>query len=693
MPDRTITLESSIKMRITSRLVSFVSRRTAWSEGHVFTIAPEQMNVADGLRTAAGMALAIGAAIYFNIHDLAFAAVAVFWTFLVDPLGETKQRLKTLLQFTLLGTAAITLGVFGAHMGTLTAGLTLFALVFACGMTRSYNVAFGPTPAQGGLIAAVAVVIGISSPRDLTGTVYLGVYFAAGCLGAIALALPVWPRRSPSPGRQMLIAIFSRLEQMLSSLLDLDTATNANPERWNQFNIVYRRATRISIERGRAIVARMVVKQSRYSRAIDAAGRAFAALIALGHYRNQEGRPFNATERSLILDLRDSLRLVIEQIDGKHLSPPVAPQDLLELVARAGKEIGLVGRSVRFAAQALENFLRSWEDPEPNQIPPLVAANQPPNKISSIVWRHSLRVALAVLCCYLIGVSFDVSFSYWGAITTLVVMQPIVGNTWLRVLERAVGSFIGGSIAAFLIWQLSGVVEMAIVIVLLSAVVIALRLVNYGLFVICLTPMFMLLSDYLRPSDGLILARVINESLGACLGLVASIALWPDREIRSLSGLIASAIQANLAFATAVLRSKGDETADLDQLQQGAGVASARLETARERLWLEGRKRSQRLQQLGSVTAALRAVCGAAAVLEITGLQEPDDARAAMYEQISTDVQQWLASPKAIDPPNIAIAEQDDLERSLEGLIRALADYVGTASSESTASPRLAVHA
>ena len=45
-------------MRITSRLVSFVSRRTAWSEGHVFTIAPEQMNVADGLRTAAGMALA-----------------------------------------------------------------------------------------------------------------------------------------------------------------------------------------------------------------------------------------------------------------------------------------------------------------------------------------------------------------------------------------------------------------------------------------------------------------------------------------------------------------------------------------------------------------------------------------------------------------------------------------------------------
>jgi hypothetical protein len=217
---------------------------------------------------------------------------------------------------------------------------------------------------------------------------------------------------------------------------------------------------------------------------------------------------------------------------------------------------------------------------------------------------------------------------------------------------------------------------MASVIVVLSVVVIALRLVNYGLFVIFLTPMFMLLSDYIRPSDGLILARVINESLGACLGLAASVLLWPDKETKGLPALGAAAIGANIAFACAVLRLQEGNGVDVDQLQRDAGVASARVEAARARLWLEGRERSARLEQLGDVAVALRSVCGAAAVLEITRSSTPDKVRASHYEEISRKVQALvnLSSPEEISNANAD--KDDDLGRSIQSLLGAVSHYV-----------------
>jgi uncharacterized membrane protein YccC len=663
-------------MRLSSEILSFLSRRTSWSEGHVFTIAPEQIDVGAGLRVAVSMAAALGASVYFNIHDLAFAAVAVFWTFLCDPLGSTKTRLRTLVEFALLGCMALSFGSYIAHWGPLVAGAALFVLVFLCGMTRSYNPTFGPTPAQSGLISAIAVVIGISSPRDFTGALGLAAYFFLGSGSAILLTLYVWPSRSSSPGRQMLVAIFSRLEQMLSTLESLDSLSDKDADKWKQFNTVYRRAARISIERGRSTVARMGLGGTRYGRGVDAAGRTFSAIIALGHYRHESTNPMDrATERPLIVGLRTVLSKIIDQSDRAGDETRYVLTEIASLKVQAKLNNGVVSRSVLFAAEALHSYVARLEELDAKGGQASGTVSSPQVGINSLVWRHSLRVSVAVLACYCIGLLFDVGFSYWGAITTLVVMQPIVGNTWLRVLERATGSVFGGTIAALLIWQVSGAAEMALLIALLSMAVIALRLVNYGIFVIFITPMFMLLSDYLRPSDGLILARVINECLGACLGLAASVFLWPDKETRGLPSLIASAIDANIAFACAVLRDQGVDSDAIDRLQRDAGMASSRVETFRERLLLGGRTKSARLRQLEGVTVALRSICGAAAVIEIVRPPGPNPARAARYEGIAASARRIVngESPKA--DPNSDTKNTDDLEQAVQMLVSAVDIY------------------
>jgi len=620
----------------------------------------------------------LGLSLYFNIPDFAFSAVAVFWTFLCDPTGSDKLRLRIMSWFALLGCVVITLASYGAHWGPFVGGATLFLLVLACGMTRSYKAAFGPTPAQGGLIAAVAVVIGISSPRGLIGSLELGGFFLIGAIWAIVLALYIWPIRSPALGRQTIVAIFSRLDEMLRSVEGLDASPGTDESQWDRFDTIYRRAARISIERGRSIVARISANRNLYSKGIDAAGRTFAAIIAIGHYRRESpGRFDQSWERPLVSGLRNVLQLVIQQADESALDAKVLMTEVTTLARNSKDGDGLVARAVSFAAHALQELVMQWEDPQPDQSPEFAGEIFPHMSLNTTVWRHSLRVSIAVLVCYCIGVWFKVAFSYWGSITTLVVMQPLMGNTWLRVLERAVGSVIGGLIAALLISQLSGNVEMAFLIAPLSAAVIAVRLVNYGIFVIFLTPMFMLLSDYIRPADGLIWARVINESLGACLGLAASLLLWPDKEVNSLAGLIAGAINSNMEFACAVLRHQNEPNEDLDQFQREAGVTSTHVEIARERLSLAGRQRSADLELLGEVTVALRSVCGAAAVLEISGPPEINEKRLEYYESISANLQSQISSSTNVAlPPMPVLESNDDLDRAAQTLVAAVHSYV-----------------
>ncbi|QIO64013.1 hypothetical protein HA462_02635 [Rhizobium leguminosarum bv. trifolii] len=218
----------------------------------------------------------------------------------------------------------------------------------------------------------------------------------------------------------------------------------------------------------------------------------------------------------------------------------------------------------------------------------------------------------------------DVSIGYWGVISTLVVMQPLTGNTWLRITERAFGSLFGGLIAAVIILQSPGPIAMATIILPLSAAVIALRAVNYAVFMIVLAPMFMLLSDFIRPADHLVWSRLVNEALGALLGLIATLFIFPSKDADTLSSDFASAVKANMAFAAAVLRRDGN----LSAIQRDAGIASGRAEIARERMLLEG-NRSARFESLHDVVAALRALCGAATVVDIMQGLDPADDRIA----------------------------------------------------------------
>lgn len=659
-----------------TRLLSAFNRQTRWTEGHIFAVTAEQIGIVEGIRASFAVAVMLAAGIQLHVPDLAYGAVAAFWTCLCDPGGPARSRLKVLLTFVIGATLAISIAAYCAHWGRAAGGVALFALVLICGLTRSYRPTFGPMPAPVGLIAAIAVVVGVTSPRSAAGALELAGCFLAGSLWALVLCVYLWRTHPGAPARRALVAIFARLEDMTLSLQQLDLRTGDAGDQWSDFNIGHRRAVRFSIERGRETVARLAVGRMRFGKGVDAAGRVFAVLMAVGSYRAESPRPFDpSSERPLIEGLRGLLDEAVLQSEKSVPAPEKLAEEATALRHGAMERQGLVAHGVAIAAGALADLAQYWRDPGPEQ--ESEPAPEPLSlKILAPVWRQALRVAVAVSISYALGAWYEVSFSYWGTIATLVLMQPLGANTWLRVIERAVGSVLGGVLTAILIARLSGPWEMLLFIAPLSAAVIALRLVNYGLFVMFVTPMFVLVSDFIHPASDLISTRAINEIIGAGIGLAASLLLWPEKEKGALSGSVLAALSANMAFISGMLRTPFE--ANLDQLRRDAGVTSARAEVARQRMLLQGRSQAAHLDRISDILVALRAVCGTANMLAIGRRFEPDGndaARAERYDALAGQLRaEFTGSDERVAMETLDTGA-DDLDRAVRTLVLAVGDY------------------
>jgi uncharacterized membrane protein YccC len=138
-------------------------------------------------------------------------------------------------------------------------------------------------------------------------------------------------------------------------------------------------------------------------------------------------------------------------------------------------------------------------------------------------WHHPLLTAIAVVVCVILGGMLRMKEVYWGAISTVVVMQSEVGPTVTASRDRFVGTLVGAVIGwlASLVWHGDVLVfGLAIAISLTLCGVLGLK--NAGRLVgatICLV--------VLVPAEGpkwrIALDRFIEVSFGIVVAVVISI--------------------------------------------------------------------------------------------------------------------------------------------------------------------------
>ena len=240
----------------------------------------------------------------------------------------------------------------------------------------------------------------------------------------------------------------------------------------------------------------------------------------------------------------------------------------------------------------------------------------------SLAMRHAARLATVAAPAFAITIAWYGPFEHWLTITMLLTMQPYFALTFTRALERIGGTVLGGLIAAAIGFVCRTQQAIAIAMFPLLSVALALRQVNYGLYILALTPMIVLLVEYVQPgmSEWTVAGlRAGYTVAGGLLAVAGCYVLWPSWEPMRLREEVARAIEAHAAYADAALSAvMGHGEAALDPARRAAGMASNNVEASLARALLEpGQLSGERLEAAVVIDAALRRMAGRLAAMRI----------------------------------------------------------------------------
>jgi uncharacterized membrane protein YccC len=622
------------KLRAAPQRPRAIGRGAArWLQARSFAFTPEQVGIAEGLRAAMAVALLVLAAVALHRPVLAWAAFAAFWTCLTDPGGADGRRLRAMGAFVIVGAVLAALMSGLAGLGPMFTALVLFAVVCLCGSSR----VLGPDMAQAGVLANVVAVVAADEPAAPEQALLLAGIFLAGGLLAIVLCLLVWRIHPYRPTRKTVAAVFRDLGEMTAELAQASASKAPGPPgvpsaldagRTRRLEGEHRWAVRGAIERARSRVEQISAWRRDdpaardLTAAVEACDRIFAGLIALGHAHG--GRDASAAPIPAVL--LDELEAALAKGRRQAVSSDPDWTGLRaaaeRLASHAGTAEGLAARVASVWSRALADLADGCAPTAEPSVPMGRAVAKPSSSSALSAVRHALRLAVVVVAAYLVTDRLSLPYGYWAGVAAVVVMQPCAEAAWPRMLERIVGSVAGGLAAAVLATILTTPWQILAIVFPLAAATIAVRSVNYTLFVLFLTPLFVLVADLIAPghgpAQGLALARAADNVLGSVLALTACAVLWPERSPETFQDWLADAVEANLTYAALVSDPKISRDL-VEAARRRAGICSSAAEDALHRMRLQGRRRRAHLDEAGAVLASLRRLAGASAAAWLAG--------------------------------------------------------------------------
>lgn len=156
------------------------------------------------------------------------------------------------------------------------------------------------------------------------------------------------------------------------------------------------------------------------------------------------------------------------------------------------------------------------------------------NAVLDPTTKQAVQAVIAGAISIVIGALLSPTHQYWVVLTAFVVLSRTgsVGTTYLRAVQRVVGT-VGGAVLGFgLAWLVAGA-PLAVLILLFLGVFCAVVLfsISYGAMVGCITVMLALLYDLLlgQVQAAILVARVLDTLAGALIGVVIAVVLFPRR--------------------------------------------------------------------------------------------------------------------------------------------------------------------
>jgi uncharacterized membrane protein YccC len=554
-----------------TRTLRWLGRRL---ELRSFGLIPEHFNRIEGYRAAAAVAPPLALAVLTGNGELGWAVFAAFWTCLCDAPGPDRLRRSLLAIFMVCGAivafVASWLASLSPEAGMVCGPLLVFFLILA-----TAPIAYGGIV---GTLLAVVAVVAVGFPHSFTDALWQAACFFAGAMWAYLLINVAWRVDPDGPLRGASEAVILRLLDMAEHLVCLREGPHQD-EQWHSEHSEHRRAVRLSIERLRSLLARYAGDPGslrKAQQALVAAEAIFGTLLALDQtYIDRLG---SATER-LAVALGCRRALLTWRITLRAANPTAVP---LNWAADRMRQVRaeLEGEVFIGCALALETALADLTRPvivASDEAGPDVTGGVRFLAIPTAMWQQALRQSAGLIAVYYAATLLRLGYPYWAAMAVIVVLQGGARVTWARCLERIFGSLLGGVIAVILLQFFSGQLSLSVLALVLAAAAISLRAVNYTIFVVFLTVLFVLVTQMLHPGAGIAWARMFDNVIGSVAALLAVFLLWPDFGA-PLTSRIADGIDANQRYRETV--EAGAPIGEIEIARRAAGLASIEAEIA-----------------------------------------------------------------------------------------------------------------
>jgi uncharacterized membrane protein YccC len=477
--------------------------RQRWFRRHVSRAAQltaTRPSYANGIRAAISTIFPIVAGLYFGWHSTpVWMGLAGFNTSLADRGGAFRTRVAAMSAAAFFGMLAAGSGAIAGH-SVPTAVLVMAVWCLGAGLARTW----GLTATSVGVISVATFIVSIGIPAARAGEAWeRGGAVAAGSAFAMAVALLIWPIRLFRPAR---LAVARAYRALASAALSADDARV--PEQ-----ALLREQAREAIDEARMTLAGLrrglQGESSRGERLLILTETADRILSLLDGNAGNIAWLLDAIASSVERERSASIRLP----DGLDVEDDLR-QALAEGV-RAAADLdetdwrlpSLSTLRLRYVSTLAATF--SWE---------------------SAVLRHALRVAVAGGAAVALTEHFHVTRGYWMTLTVIIILQPYTSATFLKGVQRVIGTILGGVVAAVLVLTIHNQALMLTLVFVGAAVTVAFLRVNYALYSLFLTPTFILLAELNAVDRHLVAIRIGNTLIGALIAYAAAWLLWPASE-------------------------------------------------------------------------------------------------------------------------------------------------------------------
>ena len=639
--------------------------RPAW-------VAGLRAAVATMVPVIVGSALPAGAATWMSL--------AGFNGALNDRGGSYRTRALAMGLVTVTGAAGLTLGGL-AHAHLPIAVAVTFVVALLCGIARVW----GAAGAGGGsaILSSYLISLAIPSP-SVEEALMRGAFALAGGAWAMLLSLVLWPLR---PYRPVRVAVASCYRAVASYAEDLAARAGrvGSHDAWDLRAATV--AVRGAIEEAREVLAAARLgrpgESERGERLLvlhEAAEQTFVHLLALAESiaSIEEGARDPAIEVVLAATLGDvalAARRTADAIEAEHDTPHVdirwSGAGVREAIAGAARPdihyehaARLLDRAAQYAdvGAATSESLNSGESVVLGDAVPRVATLDRPPRIGDrlrealtpgpLITRHALRVATVASIAVWLAHGLRIRHDYWVTITAVILLQPYVGATTQRALQRVAGTVVGAMLAALLAGLMHNEYGLLLLIFVFVGLCVALLPVNYAAYSIFLTPAFVLLAEASVGDWHLAGLRVTNTLIGGGLALAGSWLLWPSSEWREFPTFAATALRALREYLRlAALSATGDAEAarTVADARREVATAAANMEESFQRLLGEHRGPALALKPAMTLQTYVRRFAVSTGALALSGEEATHPAPGALapFTEAATEVLDDLADAVA----------------------------------------------